>query len=57
MVTLFQYDELQKMSAMDVEELSTIREENRTLSMTVENLKSELSQLQSKVFIKIEYSQ
>lgn len=37
------------MSAKDVEELSSVREEKRTLSMTVENLKSELSQLQSKV--------
>ena len=44
-----QYDELQKMSAKDVEELATIREDKRTLSMTVENLRSELSQLQSKV--------
>ena len=49
-VSLFQYDELQKMSAKDVEELSIIREEKRTLSMTVENVKSELSQLQSRVF-------
>ena len=38
------------MSAKDVEELSIIREEKRTLSMTVENVKSELSQLQSRVF-------
>lgn len=49
-VTLLQYDELQKMSAKDVEELSIIREEKRTLSMTVENVKSELSQLQARVF-------
>ncbi|CAH3169321.1 unnamed protein product [Porites lobata] len=42
------YDELQKMSAKDVEELTVIREEKRTLSITVENLKSDLSQLQSK---------
>ena len=46
---LLQYDELQKMSEKDIEELSIIREEKRTLSMTVENLKSELSQLQAKV--------
>ena len=37
------------MSAKDVEELTVIREEKRTLSITVENLKSDLSQLQSKV--------
>ena len=37
------------MSAKDVEELQIIREEKRTLSTTVENLKSELSQLESKV--------
>lgn len=37
------------MSEKDVEQLSTVREEKRTLSMTVENLKSELSQLQAKV--------
>lgn len=44
-----QYDELQRVSAKDVEELATIREEKRTLSTTVENLRSELNQLQSKV--------
>ena len=38
------------MSSKDVEELSIIREEKRTLSMTVDNVKSELSQLQSRVF-------
>ena len=37
------------MSAKDVEELTVIREEKRTLSITVENLKSDLSQWQSKV--------
>ena len=37
------------MSAKDVEELQIIREEKRTLSTTVESLKSELSQLESKV--------
>ena len=37
------------MYSKGVEELSSIKEEKRTLSMTVENLKSELSQLQSKV--------
>ncbi|KAL9986450.1 hypothetical protein ACROYT_G000603 [Oculina patagonica] len=42
------YDELQKMYAKIAEELSTVQEEKRTLSMTVENLKSELSQWQSK---------
>lgn len=42
------YDELQRVSAKDVEELATIREEKRTLSTTVENLRSELNQLQSK---------
>lgn len=42
------YDELLKMSSKDIEELSTIKEEKRSLSMTVENLRSELSQLQSK---------
>ena len=41
------------MSARDVEELSIIKEEKRTLSMTVENVKSELSQLQSRVFKKV----
>ena len=41
------------MSAKDVEELSIIKEEKRTLSMTVENVKSELSQLQSRVFKKV----
>ena len=52
-LSFFQYDELQKMSARDVEELSIIKEEKRTLSMTVENVKSELSQLQSRVFKKV----
>lgn len=42
------YDELQKMSAKDLEELSVVREDKRTLSITVENLKSDLHQLQSK---------
>ena len=44
------------MSAKDVEELSIIREEKRTLSMTVENVKSELSQLQSRVFNNFSFS-
>ena len=38
------------MSSKDIEELSIIKEEKRSLSMTVENLRSELSQLQSKVY-------
>lgn len=42
------YDELQRMNAKDLEELTLIREEKRTLSITVENIKSELNQLQSK---------
>ena len=48
---LFKYDELQRMNAKDLEELTLIREEKRTLSITVENIKSELNQLQSKVYI------
>lgn len=39
------------MNAKDLEELTLIREEKRTLSITVENIKSELNQLQSKVYI------
>lgn len=42
------YDELQRMNAKDVEELTLIREEKRNLSITIENIKSELNQLQSK---------
>ena len=38
------------MSAKDVEDLALIREEKRTLSITIENIKSELNQLHSKVF-------
>ena len=37
------------MSSKDLEELTLVREERRTLSITVENLKSELNQLKSKV--------
>ena len=37
------------MYAINAEELSIVREKKRTLSMTVENLKSELSQWKSKV--------
>ena len=40
------------MYAKNAEELATVREEKRTLSMTVENLKSELSQWNSKVIWK-----
>ncbi|XP_067046476.1 lamin-B1-like [Acropora muricata] len=42
------YDELHKMSSKDLEELTLVREERRTLSITVENLRSELNQLKSK---------
>lgn len=52
---LFKYDELQRMNAKDLEELTLIREEKRTLSITVENIKSELNQLQSKVYIYVEH--
>ena len=37
------------MSDKDCEELRTIREEKRMLSMTVENMKSEMTQVQAKV--------
>ena len=43
------------MNAKDLEELTLIREEKRTLSITVENIKSELNQLQSKVYIYVEH--
>ncbi|XP_015765214.1 PREDICTED: lamin-B1-like [Acropora digitifera] len=42
------YDELHKMSSKDLEELTLVREERRALSITVENLRSELNQLKSK---------
>lgn len=42
------YDELHKMSSKDLEELTLVREERRSLSITVENLRSELNQLKSK---------
>jgi len=45
---IYEYDELKKKCAKYVEELKFVKEEKRKLSITVENLSSDLSKLQSK---------